>query len=91
MRFINSAAAPTSRDLVYAVWDRLKVGVKQGYGLSETSPTVTTQVMDEWARFQGSVGSLVPNMEAMIVDEEGKEVPMGEVCASLKLGLSPTY
>lgn len=79
LRFINSAAAPLSRDLVDAVWKRLKVGVKQGYGLSETSPTVTTQVMDEWARFQGSVGSLLPNMEAMIVDDEGKEMPFGEV------------
>ncbi|KAK4092731.1 hypothetical protein Purlil1_2656 [Purpureocillium lilacinum] len=78
VRWINSAAAPLSRDLVVAVWERLKIGVKQGYGLSETSPSVHTQLQDEWWRFQGSVGRLLPNMQAKIVDEEGKEVPAGE-------------
>lgn len=79
LRFINSAAAPLSKELVDAVWKRLKVAVKQGYGLTETSPAVTTQLMDEWARFLGSVGKLCPNMEAKIVDEQGEEVPVGEV------------
>lgn len=79
IRFINSAAAPLSKDLVDTVWNRLRIGVKQGYGLSETSPTVTKQLMDEWARFQGSVGKLMPNMLAKIIDEEGNEVPTGEV------------
>ena len=79
LRFINSAAAPLSRDLVDAVWKRLKVAVKQGYGLSETSPAVSTQLMEEWAKYIGSIGKLVPNMEAKIVDEQGKEVPDGEV------------
>ncbi|POR34527.1 Putative 4-coumarate--CoA ligase 1 [Tolypocladium paradoxum] len=78
VRWINSAAAPLSRDLVVAVWDRLKIGVKQGYGLSETSPSVHTQLQDEWWRFQGSVGRLLPNIEAKIVDEAGKEVKQGE-------------
>ncbi|KPM46080.1 hypothetical protein AK830_g521 [Neonectria ditissima] len=77
LRYINSAAAPLSRDLVDAVWERLRVCVKQGYGLSETSPTVSIQLFDEWARFQGSVGKLVPNMQAKIVDSEGNEVPTG--------------
>ena len=79
LRWINSAAAPLSRDLVVNVWERLKVGVKQGYGLSETSPTAAMQFVDEWWKNQGSVGRLVPNMEAMIVNEEGKECPTGEV------------
>lgn len=79
LRFINSAAAPVSQDLVDLVWDRIHVGVKQGWGLSETSPTATIQAIDEWKRFQGSVGKLIPNMQAMIVDPEGKELPTGEV------------
>ncbi|KAI6779717.1 Acyl-CoA synthetase (AMP-forming)/AMP-acid ligase II [Emericellopsis cladophorae] len=78
LRWINSGAAPCGRELVVAVWERLKVGVKQGYGLSETSPTITTQFADEWFRFQGSVGKLLPGMKAKIVDEAGKEVPQGE-------------
>lgn len=79
LRWINSAAAPVSRELVLAVWDRLKVGVKQGYGLSETSPTINSQFSDEWLRFQGSVGRLYPGMLAKIVDPDGKELPIGEV------------
>lgn len=78
VRWINSAAAPLSRDLVVAVWERLKIGVKQGYGLSETSPVVSMQLPEEWWRFQGSVGHLVPNMQAKIVDDEGRELPPGE-------------
>lgn len=78
IRWINAAAAPVSKELVDAVWERLKIGVKQGYGLSETSPTITTQLADEWARFQGSVGRLFPNMTAKIVDPEGNEVPVGK-------------
>lgn len=79
LRWINSAAAPVSRELVMAVWDRLKVGVKQGYGLSETSPTINSQFSDEWLRFQGSVGRLYPGMLAKIVDPDGKELPIGQV------------
>ncbi|KAF7551631.1 hypothetical protein G7Z17_g4864 [Cylindrodendrum hubeiense] len=77
LRFVNSAAAPLSRDLVDAVWERLQITVKQGYGLSETSPAVCIQLFDEWARFQGSVGKLVSNMQAKIIDPQGKEVSSG--------------
>lgn len=80
LRFVNSAAAPLSRDLVDAVWERLRVTVKQGYGLSETSPAVAVQLFDEWHKFQGSVGKLAPNMQAKIVDAEGNEVAVGQVC-----------
>ncbi|PFH61759.1 hypothetical protein XA68_16379 [Ophiocordyceps unilateralis] len=75
LRFINSGAAPLSRELVVAVWEKLCVGVKQGYGLSETSPVTNVQLIDEWWRFQGSVGRPVPNMKAMIVDPDGNELP----------------
>ncbi|KAL7898593.1 hypothetical protein HDV63DRAFT_357093 [Trichoderma sp. SZMC 28014] len=78
MRWINSAAAPLSKELAVAVWDRLKIGVKQGYGLSETSPACMTQLSEEWMKFQGSVGRLMPNMEAKIVDEDGKELGYNE-------------
>ena len=44
LRMLNSGAAPLTRELVEAVYERLKVPIKQGYGLSETSPTTHTQV-----------------------------------------------
>ncbi|KAG5951144.1 hypothetical protein E4U53_003704 [Claviceps sorghi] len=79
VRWINSGAAPLGVDLVEAVWNRLSIGVKQGYGLSETSPVTHTQLVDEWWKFQGSVGRLLPLMEAKIIDADGKELPRGKV------------
>ncbi|PHH76517.1 hypothetical protein CDD80_1488 [Ophiocordyceps camponoti-rufipedis] len=78
LRFITSGAAPLSKDLVAAVWQRFSVGVKQGYGLSETAPVTNCQLVDEWWRFQGSVGRLLPNITAKIVDPDGNEVPPNE-------------
>lgn len=44
LRMLNSGAAPLTTELVEAVHKRLKLPIKQGYGLSETSPTTHTQV-----------------------------------------------
>lgn len=40
-----SAAAPLTKEIVQAVWTRLKIPVKQAYGLSETSPATHVQVV----------------------------------------------
>lgn len=78
LKLLHSGAAPLTNELLELFWSRLKLPVKQGYGLSETSPVTHLQMPDEWAKFMGSVGKLVPNMEAKIVDLEGNEVPLGE-------------
>ncbi|KAK3310110.1 uncharacterized protein B0T15DRAFT_517435 [Chaetomium strumarium] len=78
LKVMHSGAAPLTRELTEAVWNRLRVPVKQGFGLSETSAVVCCQVVDEWAKFMGSVGKLMPNMEAKIVGDDGKEVAEGE-------------
>lgn len=78
LKVMHSGAAPLTTELMELFWKRLKLPVKQGYGLSETSPVTHAQMPDEWFKFMGSVGKLVPNMESMIVDLEGKEVPLGE-------------
>jgi 4-coumarate--CoA ligase len=41
---IMSAAAPLTPELVLDVYNRLKIPVKQAYGLSETSPATHLQV-----------------------------------------------
>ncbi|KAI0164891.1 hypothetical protein GGR57DRAFT_450903 [Xylariaceae sp. FL1272] len=78
VRFLNSGAAPLGRDLVEMVWDRLTIPIMQGYGLSETSPTLTKGLISEWKRYNGSVGKLLPNIEAKIVDPDGKELASGQ-------------
>jgi acyl-CoA synthetase (AMP-forming)/AMP-acid ligase II len=79
LKVLHSGAAPLTRELTDAVWNRLRVPVKQGFGLSETSAVVCCQTVDEWGKFMGSVGKLMPNMEARIVGEDGEEVGEGEV------------
>jgi len=79
IRMMNSGAAPLTRELVDAVWNRKKLKVKQGYGLSETSPTTHTQPWDLWYSTIGSVGTLLPNQTAKYMSPEEKEVPVGEV------------
>lgn len=84
LRMMNSGAAPLTREVVEAASARIKCGIKQGYGLTETSPTTHTQLWPEWNKYLGSVGKLLPNMEAkyMTSGEDGsepKEVAIGEV------------
>ncbi|EAL93311.1 acyl--CoA ligase [Aspergillus fumigatus Af293] len=84
LRMMNSGAAPLTQELVETVYARIKTGIKQGYGLSETSPTTHTQPWEDWRTSIGSVGKLLPNMEAkyMTMPEDGsepREVPVGEV------------
>lgn len=44
LRMITSGGAPLTRDLIEAVYERLKIPTKQAYGLSETSPVTHMQV-----------------------------------------------
>lgn len=78
LKMLHSGAAPLTRELTEAVWKRLGIPVKQGFGLSETGSVTHVQSWDEWGKYMGSVGKLVPNMEARIVDDDGKEVADGE-------------
>jgi 4-coumarate--CoA ligase len=79
LRMMNSGAAPLTRELVQAVHKRLGVPVKQGYGLSETSPTTHTQPWEDWDRTIGSVGTMLPYQTAKYMSPEEKEMPVGEV------------
>jgi acyl-CoA synthetase (AMP-forming)/AMP-acid ligase II len=78
LKMLHSGAAPLTKELTEAVWKRLGIPVKQGFGLSETGSVTHVQSWDEWGKFMGSVGKLVPNMEARIVEEDGKVVKEGE-------------
>ena len=44
LRMLMSGAAPLTHELVSAMYERIKVPIKQAYGLSETSPGVVAQV-----------------------------------------------
>jgi 4-coumarate--CoA ligase len=44
LKMITSGAAPLSKELIFAVHERLGTEVKQAYGLSESSPVTHMQV-----------------------------------------------
>jgi hypothetical protein len=50
----------------------------QGYGLTETSPVTHILPLQDAVRKIGSVGVLLPNTEARLVDESGQDVAPGE-------------
>ena len=79
LRMLNCGAAPLTQELVSTVYKRLRVPIKQGYGLSETSPTTHTQPWELWDTTVGSVGTLLPNQIAKYMSSEGTEVPIGNV------------
>ncbi|MBA7479786.1 Long-chain-fatty-acid--CoA ligase [subsurface metagenome] len=57
--------------------------LSEGYGLSETSPTLTCNRADI-EEFSGTIGLPVPSTYISIRDDDGKELPIGEageICA----------
>jgi len=70
---ITSGAAPLSAEVAMACANRLKCEVKQGYGLTETSPVTHFSIPGRVKN--GSVGFLVPNSEVKIADiSDGHEI-----------------
>ena len=56
--------------------DKTGCPVGEGYGLSETSPSVTCTPVTATA-YSGSIGLPLPSTEVRILDDDGKEVPIG--------------
>lgn len=50
----------------------------QGYGLSEATPVISTNAPSKGNHRFGSSGRLVQPLEIKIMDEEGRELPVGE-------------
>ena len=84
LKTIFSGAAPLGEDLTRACMDRLGCTIRQGYGMTETSPvTHSSPAPPETLKF-GSVGVPAPNTECKIIDlETGAPLgpgERGEVC-----------
>ncbi len=60
-------------------WKKLTgSNISEGYGLSETSPVATTNRFDV-AEFSGTIGYPMPSTDIVIRDDDGNDVPLGEV------------
>ena len=56
--------------------DKTGCPICEGYGLSETSPSATCNLVDSSA-FSGSIGLPIPSTELVLLDDEGAELPQG--------------
>ncbi|KAL0581335.1 hypothetical protein V5O48_000711 [Marasmius crinis-equi] len=81
LKYFVSGAAPLGGPLVKQVKNRLadiwkiNLVIVQGYGLTETSPTTHLLPPKDDIRKVGSIGTLLPNLEArLVVDDEGDRV-----------------
>ncbi|KAJ2997687.1 hypothetical protein HDV02_005251 [Globomyces sp. JEL0801] len=81
LKFASCAAAPLGEEVSVEFYQRLKVPVKQAYGMTETTPLALHSRSDDIVI--GSVGLLAPSMQAKIIDENGKDLgydQRGELC-----------
>ncbi|KAI8058116.1 hypothetical protein BDF22DRAFT_739517 [Syncephalis plumigaleata] len=81
LREVISGAAPLGAELAATVRLRLNTIIRQASGMSETSPIIVAQPANRVA--DGSVGKLLPNIIAKVIDENGNEVSgngTGELC-----------
>lgn len=84
LRNIFCGAAPLGEDLTRAFMKRLNCQIRQGYGMTETSPVTHSSPAESSQVKFGSIGVCAPNTESKIVDLEtgASSGPneRGEVC-----------
>jgi long-chain acyl-CoA synthetase len=77
VRLAVSGAAPLPAAVLEEFERRIGITIWEGYGLTETSPAVTSTVMGAVAK-PGSIGKPLPGVEVRIVDEDGEDVEEGD-------------
>jgi long-chain acyl-CoA synthetase len=77
VRAAVSGAAPLAKETLTAFRSRFGVEIWEGYGLTETSPALTTTAVAGVAK-PGSVGRPLPGVEMRLVDEECEDVDDGD-------------
>lgn len=71
LKYVLCASAALSQEVAELI-DALGIEVYEGYGLTETSPIVSANVLG--ARRIGSVGKVIPGVR-VVIDEEVSDVP----------------
>jgi long-chain acyl-CoA synthetase len=77
LEYLLSAAAPTPLELIDVITNRWKLGYAESYGLTETSPVITTTHHTEM--HPGSCGRAMDDTRLKVVDPSLRELPMGQV------------
>jgi long-chain acyl-CoA synthetase len=77
IRLAVSGAAPLPGDVLERFRERFGVTIWEGYGLTESSPAVTTNALGEEAK-PNSIGLPLPGLEVRLVDDHGEDVEEGD-------------
>jgi long-chain acyl-CoA synthetase len=77
LEFVLSAAAPTPMELIESLGRDWKVGYAESYGLTETSPVITTTHHSRTR--PGSCGRVMGDTALKVTCPLGKPLPEGEV------------
>ena len=76
LRLIVCAAAPLPFKVAKEFIDKFGISINEVYGLSEASPFVTA---NPYRRAKiGSIGLLLPKLQAKLIDLNGDDVPFGQ-------------
>ena len=88
----GSGSAPLPVEILRGFQERFDCTIREGYGLSEAAPVVSTHYPDRPQK-PGSIGQPIPGVEVKIVDEKDSSVPVGETGELLVKGpnVSPGY
>ena len=78
IRVCVSGAAALPEATIHDFEGKFNIPLLEGYGLTETSPVVSVNPL-KGTRKPSSVGPPVPGVEALAVDDDGKEVGADEV------------
>jgi len=82
LRVANGGGMAVQEAVARKWLERTKCPIVEGYGLSETSPSVSCNPTDT-DRFTGTIGLPLPSTEIELRDDDGKPVPLGqpgEIC-----------
>jgi long-chain acyl-CoA synthetase len=77
VRLALTGAAPLPPEVASGFADHFNVPLRQGYGLTEASPVVTSSALDGDPR-PYSIGRVLPGIELRLVDEEGEDALEGD-------------
>jgi long-chain acyl-CoA synthetase len=83
LKIANGGGMATQKPVAEKWLKMTGIPLSEGYGLSETSPTLTCNRADIES-FSGTIGLPVPSTHLSIRDDDGNELPIGqagEICA----------
>jgi long-chain acyl-CoA synthetase len=78
LEYIVSGSAPLPVSVLQGFEQRFNCAVREGYGLSEATTAVSGHRAD-MVRKPGSVGKPLEGVEVRVVDEQDRDLPVGEV------------